>query len=414
MTRLAAGEFEQADGVGDWRVLGGGLSAWFTARSLSAGAELITRVAELTGGKWLPDVDLRASGVHVRIGASEPAGFAEDDVELARTVSAAARELGLVADPAALQILRLAIDVVDRPDVMSFWRTTFAYEPIGDNALADPLHRDPAISFHPTDQLRPLRNRIHVDVSRGAETVDEVKAALSQEPYGAYGLTLADAEGNEIDLVPGDGLPDAADWQTQFGAMTFYPTASPVQASGLAAAVARLADDADEPVLVDLRPDGVTIDGGKDQWEVDGEARPEFVELAGRIQAAAHNLGLTADPTRLRFVQLGIDAVDVPTVRAFWKTLLGYEPDPRTDLTDIYDPRRLNPVIMFQEMDASDEDRRKQRNRIHVDLDVPHDQLKARIDTALAAGGRLVTETPQQCLLTDPEGLEIRLITQDT
>ena len=36
-------------------------------------------------------------------------------------------------------------------------------------------------------------------------------------------------------------------------------------------------------------------------------------------------MGLTADPSRLRFVQIGIDAVDIPAVRAFWRAVLGYE-----------------------------------------------------------------------------------------
>ena len=44
----------------------------------------------------------------------------------------------------------------------------------------------------------------------------------------------------------------------------------------------------------------------------------------------AHDLGLVADRTRPRFVQLGIDAVDVPAVRAFWTAVLGYEHDPRS------------------------------------------------------------------------------------
>jgi len=37
--------------------------------------------------------------------------------------------------------------------------------------------------------------------------------------------------------------------------------------------------------------------------------RPLFLDLAGKTQAAARGLGLTADPTPLRFVQFGIDAM---------------------------------------------------------------------------------------------------------
>lgn len=417
MDRVSATEFQQAGGVEDWRILSGGASAWFDAPSLTAGAALVGRIAELTDSDGLPDVDLRAGGVRVRIGAPCPPDLTGADVALARAVSAAAHDLGLVADPAALQTVHLAVEGVDMPSVMSFWRTTLAYEPIGDDGLGDPLRRDPAISFHRLDQPRPLRNRIHVDVGRAPEAVEAVKAAVGREAYGAWQLTLADAEGNEVDLVPGGELserPETADWRVLFGAMTFYPTASPVQASRLATAVAGLADDAGLPLLVDLRPDGVTIDGGKDQW-VDDEhaAESRFADLASRIQTAAHDMGLSADTTRLRFVQLGIDAVDIPAVRAFWTTVLGYQHDPRTYLTDIYDPRRLNPVIIFQQMGASEEDRRQQRNRIHLDLVVPYDQAQARIDAAVAAGGQIVTDKIlDRCTLADPEGNEVDIATQ--
>jgi hypothetical protein len=156
--------------------------------------------------------------------------------------------------------------------------------------------------------------------------------------------------------------------------------------------------DAGLPLTVDLRPDGVTIDSGKDRWEDrEGSATNRFVDLAGRVQTAARDLGLSAGPTRPRFVQLGIDAVDVPAARAFWASVLGYQHDPRVSVTDIYDPRRLNRVLFFQRMDASDTVRRQHRNRLHVDLFLPNDQAEARIDAAVAAGGRIVSRPGFRC-----------------
>lgn len=121
---------------------------------------------------------------------------------------------------------------------------------------------------------------------------------------------------------------------------------------------------------------------------------------------------LTADPANLRFVQFGIDAVDIPAVRAFWQALLGYEPDPREFLSDIYDPRRLNPVLFFQELKASDVARHKQRNRLRFGLLVPHDQVETRVATALAAGGKLLPDKgPGLRVLADPEGNEVGIHT---
>ncbi|MEV0797826.1 VOC family protein [Kribbella sp. NPDC050281] len=405
--RVTAAEFEQAD----WRVVDGGASAWYDAPSLSGGAALLARIAALTGGGGLPEVDLRASGVRVRIGRPS-ADLTGADAELASGVSAAARELGLAADPAALQVMRLVIDAADTPSVKAFWQTTLAYEPVGADGLRDPLRRDPAVSFRGLDEPRPLRNRIHVDVGRDPAAVDAVKATLGQEAFGAYELTLADDEGNEADLVPGGELSnETTDWLANFGGMTFYPTTSAEQAVGLATAVAQLADDGGVPVLVDVRPDGVTIDSGKDQWEDDeGAPRPAFVDLAAGIQKAAGELGLSADPTRLRFVQLGFDAVDVPAVRAFWTALLGYQHDPRLFLTDIYDPRRLNPVLFFQQLDPADKPRHHQRNRLALELAVPQDQARSRIDAALSTGGRLISQTPNHYRLADPEGNEVAIV----
>ena len=396
-------------------MLRAGVSAWFDAPSQVAGAELVGRIAQLVDGNGLPDVELRASGLRVRIGDSPDPSRA--DLDLAVAISAAAKDLGLAPVPAALQTMQFVVDAGDSTAVMSFWRTVLDYEGVGADGLEDPLRRDPAFSFRPLDQPRPLRNRIHVDVCRAPEAVVAIKAKLGQETYGAYDLTLADDEGNEVDLVPGDELSDSPgteDWRVLFGAMTFYPTTSADQASRLTAAVAALADEAGVPVLVDLRPDGVTIDSGKDQQEDDVFGR-RLVDLAARIQTAARDLGLSADPTRLRFVQLGIDAVDVPAVQAFWTTVLGYQHDTRPFLTDIYDPRRLNPVIIFQQLDASDEARRRQRNRIHLDLVVPTDQAESHIDAALAAGGRILSRDPAtRCTLADPESNELTITTHPT
>jgi 4a-hydroxytetrahydrobiopterin dehydratase len=56
---------------------------------------------------------------------------------------------------------------------------------------------------------------------------------------------------------------------------------------------------------------------------------------------------------------------------------------------------------------------RPQRNRVHVDAFVPHDQAGDRIAAALAAGGRLVSDdhAPTWRTLADPEGNEVDVAT---
>jgi hypothetical protein len=57
-------------------------------------------------------------------------------------------------------------------------------------------------------------------------------------------------------------------------------------------------------------------------------------------------------------------------------------------------------------MDASDADRREHRNRVHLALAVPHDQVQARTDAAVTAGGRLLSART----VADPEGNELDII----
>jgi hypothetical protein len=78
-------------------------------------------------------------------------------------------------------------------------------------------------------------------------------------------------------------------------------------------------------------------------------------------------------------------------------------------VSDLYDPRQLNPVINFQPMDPTETERRRQRNRIHLELLLPADQLRARADTAVAAGGRILDQSPDRYRIADPEDNELDL-----
>jgi 4a-hydroxytetrahydrobiopterin dehydratase len=105
--------------------------------------------------------------------------------------------------------------------------------------------------------------------------------------------------------------------------------------------------------------------------------------LAGAAnRAAAHELNVSADPTAVQIVQVSIDALVGLEVLPFWRAVLGYEQFGDEDLLDAHG---RGPSFWFQQLDAP----RPKRNRIHVDISVPHDQAEARIAAAIAAGGRL-------------------------
>jgi 4a-hydroxytetrahydrobiopterin dehydratase len=137
-------------------------------------------------------------------------------------------------------------------------------------------------------------------------------------------------------------------------------------------------------------------------------------ELAGLISAAVRDrLGLpfappTGTPRPVQRLEIAIDAMDIARVRPFWKAVMGYadEPDGGNGLID---PARQLATIWFQQMDEP----RAQRNRIHFDLDVAHDEAPARIQAALDAGGVLVSDAEARAfwILADVEGNEICICT---
>jgi glyoxalase superfamily protein len=365
-----------------------GERVWFGAGSQEEAAALAGSIVELLpDGAVAPDMEVRGDGVRVRAGDLMPA---------------IADAAGLVAETGVVQELSFRID--SAAPQTAFWRTALNYE--GAGPIQDRLRRCPVVRFERSGEARPLRNRIHLD-SGHPGPIAGTAAALQAEGgrelrTSQWYSTVADADGNEVDLVPGGPLEGTADWTAMFGGMAFYPGATPRQAAELAQEAARLADDAGIPLMIDLRPEGVVFDSGKDQWEeVAG-----FADLAAAVEGVARAAGLTADNRGLRFVQAVIDAVDIQAVSAFWRTVLGYVPAPNTDCTDLFDPRQLNPVVLFQALDPTELDRRRQRNRIHFELLLPEDQVRPRIDAAVAAGGTVLDGTR----LADPEGNEIVLV----
>ena len=176
---------------------------------------------------------------------------------------------------------------------------------------------------------------------------------------------------------------------------THFVTGSFAKGVELVEAIGRI-PEAVERTDVDLRPEGVTVRVGRH----DGRVTEDDLALATRISDAARDTGVEIDLTRLQAVQVAIDALVIPEVLPFWRAVLGY--DHRGDLLDAH---RGGPPFWFQPMDAP----RPQRNRIHIDLYVPHDQAEARIAAALAAGGRIANDehAPYWWTLADSEGNEV-------
>jgi 4a-hydroxytetrahydrobiopterin dehydratase len=203
-------QFTEAEGVEDWRVLGEGACAFFRTGSFPAGARLVQAIGELAGlDDHQPGVDLRRGGVTVRLvtATDEWYGLSERDLDLARRISALARELGVPADPSRLQTVQVSIDALVGTAVLPFWRAVLGYEyrpDSPDEDLIDPRGRGPSFWFQQMDAPRPQRNRIHVDVWVPHEQAEQRIAAataaggrLVTDEHAPAWWVLADPEGNE-------------------------------------------------------------------------------------------------------------------------------------------------------------------------------------------------------------------------
>jgi 4a-hydroxytetrahydrobiopterin dehydratase len=192
----------------DWRVVREDPSTHFRTGSFAAGVALVDAIGRLAeAANQHPNVDLRPDGVTVRMGTTTGT-FSEEDLELARQISASARKLGVPVDLNGLQMIQIAIDALVIPDVLPFWQAVLGYDKVADEDLADPHQEGPPFWFQQMDAPRPQRNRIHIDLYVPNDQAEaRVAAAIAAggrvvRDKSPQWWTLADPEGNEVDVAP--------------------------------------------------------------------------------------------------------------------------------------------------------------------------------------------------------------------
>jgi 4a-hydroxytetrahydrobiopterin dehydratase len=203
---LTPKQFSELPGLDDWRVSLGRIEALFRAGSFAAAAQLVAGIAAAAdAADHHPDIDLRYPGVvHVVLSTHSTGGLSDLDASLARTITQLAAEAGATAEPRRGQVTEIAIDAMDIPKVLPFWRAVFGYVDDSEYAIADPLRIGPPVWFQQMDEPRPQRNRIHLDITvphdEAQERIDAALAAggtMVTDRYARAFWVLADAEGNE-------------------------------------------------------------------------------------------------------------------------------------------------------------------------------------------------------------------------
>lgn len=203
---------------------------------------------------------------------------------------------------------------------------------------------------------------------------------------------------------------DPRHWRVLLGTLhATFATGTFANGLDLVRRVAAEAEEANHHPDVDLRYPSVHV--ALVSHDVGGLTERD-VALAGRISAVADALGVNGVPGVSQALEVAIDALDIAAVLPFWRAVLGYEdePPPAPDAPPaLRDPVGRAPAVWFQQMDAP----RPQRNRIHLDVTVPHDVAESRVRAAVDAGGRLVSDAaaPAFWVLADAEGNEVCICT---
>ncbi|CAN5562652.1 hypothetical protein BH20CHL7_BH20CHL7_00600 [soil metagenome] len=197
--------FLAADGLDDWVVLHGGATAVFRTGSMSAAAEL---AGAITAAPGLADaravLTITDRGLSVRLTRDLRAIEAEH-IELARAVSAVARDHGVTADPAAVQEVQVAIAAKPDDIDLGFWRAVLGYDPVADDNGIDPLAHGSTVWMQDLPETKALRHAMHIDVSVAREharaRVDAALAAggrIVDDSDAPGSWILADRAGNKV------------------------------------------------------------------------------------------------------------------------------------------------------------------------------------------------------------------------
>ena len=186
------------------------------------------------------------------------------------------------------------------------------------------------------------------------------------------------------------------DWVVLHGGpTTVFRVGSLAGAARLAVSVADVPGLDGSGALLTITGASLTVRLSRDIWQLEAH----HVDLARAVSAVARAHGATADRGAVHEVQLAIaakrDAIDV----GFWRAVLGYAPMADDNAVD---PLGHGSTIWMQELGEG----KPLRHAMHVDVSVARDQVRARLEAAIAAGGRIVDDThaPGHWTLADRAG----------
>ena len=208
MERLSNQQILDA-GLVDWRKLAQAIHARYALPDYVVAAAFIAAVAEVAeADNHHPDLKLTYGVLDVSLCTHDDGLWVtQKDIDMARKISAIAKEKGLTSEPGSVTQLELALDTAHEDRISPFWSALLTGSP--DNkiydSVFDPTGRVPSLWFQGTDDHQTPRQRWHFDLWLAPEAVDQrIAAAVAAggsvvNGSGAPTFTvLADPDGNRV------------------------------------------------------------------------------------------------------------------------------------------------------------------------------------------------------------------------
>jgi 4a-hydroxytetrahydrobiopterin dehydratase len=133
------------------------------------------------------------------------------------------------------------------------------------------------------------------------------------------------------------------------------------------------------------------------------------LRLARTVSTVAADAGVELECADVSRIELALDSPGYESVLPFWAAVLGMQEQSAAGHDDeLRDPYGALPAVWFQRSGSEEP-----RQRWHPDVWVDPAQVQPRIEAALAAGGRLVSDeaAPSFWVLADPEDNKVCLCT---
>ncbi|HEX7196085.1 MAG TPA: VOC family protein [Candidatus Limnocylindria bacterium] len=197
------------------------------------------------------------------------------------------------------------------------------------------------------------------------------------------------------EFLSADGVDD---WVILHGGPTaVFRVGSLQEAARLAAAIAEV-PGLERRTLLTAASDRLTVKLTREMWGTEAK----HVEVARAISGVARQHGATSDRGAIQEVQLAVAAKPGEIDLGFWRTVLGYAP---LHEDNCIDPLGQGSTVWMQDLDPN----KPLRHAMHVDVSVAHDHAEARMQAAVAAGGRVVDDSsaPGAWILADRSGNKV-------